>query len=728
DEFSIPGFYKYLVRLVGRHKWLILGLAGLVVVLTAAQLFTASPLYEAQVKLQVDTGLPSIVPYSRELDVGGEFRTTDAYLQTQREILISDSTAGLVIHRMGLTQDPVFNSDPAPGLFLTLASDAKRFVKGLITSPEPDAVVDEEALAVTRLKEGLSVRLIPGTRLVEIDYRFHNGEFAARIANTYADVFAEGNSLEGSDTAQEASDFLRVEVDKAREKLQASEATLINYSKEKSILNIDQNQEIARQRVADIDRDLTSTESKLLELRAEQRVIDTATPEAFPPSLENDATRDLESRLSTLQQTYSSLSAQFGRNWPETARTLNEIEELNNQLKEEKLRAIQRAREDFRISEEHYAMAVSRLRGQRQVADRLAEDLIEYKMLQNEVSSSRTVYEQLVQRYKEAQVTASLRSGNVRIIERAKAPDLASWPKIPQMMMMAAVIGLLFGFGVVLLMESFDDSITSAEDLEKGFGAACLGIIPEFGTSGAKGRLLLPGSGSAMAAGLEAAGHSQAAREAYRFLRTSIRPSDIESVPSTFLFTSALPNEGKTTTSVNTGITLASSGVRTLLVDLDLRNPGIGSLLNGSGGSGLSDFLEGESNLHSLLRSTQTPHLYFLPGGSMLESPPDLLNSKRLDAAFGILQKIFDVIIIDSPPVLPFTDALVLAGKVDEVVLVVKARKTSKDDVKKALSYLQRVDASLAGAVINGGDAGQTRYSQYYGRSQMRLQASGRSS
>lgn len=715
DEITLFGSYEFLRRLLKNRKWLILGTALLVTLATAVQLFTVSPLYQSSATLQIDPDTGIITPFKDLRDSNLEFLTTEEYLQTQRELLHSETLGLRVIKRLDLRNFPAFTEQPDQGVLLEPLAMSVQALRRLIGG-EDESITESRLLE--KLSENLQIKAIPGTRLIEVGFTSPDPELSKTVVNSCTEEFIELTYLIRRDAVLRAKDFMEQRLKEVRVTLQKSEAELIQYAREKNILNIDQDQTITLQRFSELDKELTGVESRLVELQAKQANIRSATVDNFPPRLENDQINKLEERLNMLRQQLARLSGQFGPNWPETVQTRKELNEVHQQLSEERQKAIDEAKNEYSVSLQHYQLSFNRLQRQKVIADRLGEDLVKYNLLEREVQTNRELHEELLQHIKETSVVAAMDAGSVRIVERGRRPERPVWPKKGVYLAGSMLLGLFFGVGAALFLESVDDTLNTPEEAEKLLALDCLGIIPNFGkVLSYSGQKLLPnqanGQQKSLPAGGVADGHPS--WEAYRFLRASLRASHPGELPKATMITSALPGEGKTTTAVNTSVALAESGAKTLLVDLNMRSPAVAEMFRIEGNGGISAFLAGKSNLHSQLSPTSIPNLYVLPAGPPPSNAAELISSDRIEAALGILLQFFDALVVDTPALLTCTDALVLSDKVDEVILVVRGGETSSKAVLKAVEHLRRLDAHLLGTVINAVDARKPEYAYDYG-------------
>jgi len=366
------------------------------------------------------------------------------------------------------------------------------------------------------------------------------------------------------------------------------------------------------------------------------------------------------------------------------------------------------------------------LEQQKALASQQSEKAITYQQLKHDADSNRTLYDSLQEKLKEATVTSGLKSSNVRMEDRALVPVLPAKPNIPRNLLMGILLGLMGGIGLAFILESLDNTVRTPEQVETIAMLPSLGMIPlsleaTTGTRyGATKSTALATAADATRMHVGIITHSRPKSEiaeSYRALRTSILLSAIGHPPKIIMLTSALPQEGKTTTSVNTAIVLAQKGGRVLLVDADMRRPSIHQTLKLRNRVGLSTLLTGSTTFEqSIIQSNFQPNLYILPAGPPPPHPAELLGSSVMKEYLNRWREEFDHVVIDTPPVLSVTDAVLLSVEADAVALVIRSSKTTKDALRRSRDLLAQVNARVLGVVVNAVDLkSPDSYYYYYG-------------
>ncbi|MCP4659698.1 MAG: polysaccharide biosynthesis tyrosine autokinase [bacterium] len=723
DEIAIIWHYA---RLLLRRKWLVLAVAATILALNTIQVFTTTPHFTAIATLQIDPEEPNILPYEAIATLP-TLRASQEYLATQARNLQTRNMARRVAKRLDLAEDPVFNAAVSSGFltdqFYTLLSAIRRPFSRSQAPPAARAEGKPTPSAPRRLPlgkflGGLKVEQLRNTRLLRVSYTLHDSRLAATVLNTTLDEFIEMN-LEGRyEATTKATDFLRRQLTDLKITVEKSEETLITYARDNDIVNLSERETINLQKLVDLSDEVTRVEAELIGLTAQYEAIKDADVDRFPEILKNDAIRHLDSRLSELGRRRAALSEQYGPEWPAVKQVDGEITEVRRQLIAGKQRAIATAKASYEVAVARHRRLTGALSAQRRTVDRLNDDTIQYNILKREVETNKELYEGLLQRLKEAGVAAGLRSSNIRVVDKAVTPHAATSPQKLRSTIRALMVGFVLGIAVAFLVEMLDNTLKSADDVTQYLGLPSLGLIPVlegFNGRGNRQKALTVTQGQTRRP-LLAHGEASHARvwEAYRSLRTSILLSHSGKPPQTILVASALPGEGKTTTVANTATVLAQTGARTLMLDLDMRKPTLAALFGVARQQGMSTFLSGNSDLSSQIRETRFPNLYIVASGPPAPNPAELIGSQRMNTGLQLLEEFFTYIVIDSPPFLEITDALVVSRRADGVLLVAHGGKTPRDAVKKARDRLHYVGAKILGVLLNNVDHRKSHDAYYY--------------
>ncbi len=721
DSLALADYLRILVR----RKWLLIAVTFTVLVFALLQVSTTTPIYSARVTLQIDPEDAKVLPYQEIAQAGVQSRLT-YYVWTQAEIIKTREVARRVVRRLNLGEVPAFIEPIRRGLVLDLFSGVTGALRGLFGNRSAPETVDtspsEEGL-VSRLIGQLSVRALRNTRLIGVSCNSPSPELAAEICNALAEEFIEQHLKSKYDATIRATDFLRKQLDDLKIRVEESEESLIKYAQAKNIVNLNERETINRKRLSDLNDELTRAEAELIVQTARHQAAQSTTAGAFSEALKDERIRELEARIADLEGELASLSDRYGPAWPAVKEASLNLGEVRRQLERAKTQAVAGASSRYRLALERRERLAAAFNQQRQIVDRLNEDSIQYRYLKRDTEANKELYDGLLQRLKEAGVAAGLKSSNIRVADYAVVPGGASSPRKTRSALLGLMCGIVLGIGAVFLAEALDNTIKSSDDVVQQLGLPALGVIPTLTAEGAdRGKHLLRrgARGDRNGAGpILATSGSQALRgrawEAYRSLRTSLLLSHSGTPPQAILVTSALPGEGKTTTVANTALAMAQTGGRTVIVDLDMRKPTLGQTFGAENNGGMSSYLSGNSDLSSQIQKTGLPNLYLLTAGPPAPNPPELLGSPRMAKALELLREYFTYIVIDSPPVLELSDALVLSRQVDGVIVVARGGKTPRQALRKASDQLQALGAQILGVLINDVDVRRSEYGYPYG-------------
>ena len=713
QESALREYFRVLIK----RKWTVIGCLAAIFSVSAIASFKMTPIYEAAAKIAINK--PDSIVNFKESNGGGSDYGDPADMDTEVTILQSDLLALQVIKALNLDKMPEFGGGPGPGTVDALA---------------PDPLQSDSARTTALLgafKGGLRVALRPGTRIVEIHYVSTNPQLAASIVNTLASTYIEQNFKTKFESTMQASDWLSKQLVDLQMKVETSQEKLVKFQKEHEILGTDEKQNIITEKLAELNRELTTAESVRMQKESLYQLVESGNSEevgAIADALESGGAggsgglaplvANFRAKQADLKIQIAELSTQFGPSYPKIAQLNNQLKEIDTQIQQELKKIGDRVRGQYLAAQQQENLLRIEFDKQKQEANKLNEHAIDYTLLKRDVDVNRQLYEGLLEKLKEAGVTAGLRSNNIHIVDAARTPMYPTEPNIPRNLAFAFVLGLTTGIGMAFLLENMDNTVRTTEQAQMISGLPALGMIPMGSKNGldAGGKKLMSISSSREAVELvtQARPQSQMA-ESYRALRTSLLLSNLGTPPKTIMITSARPQEGKTTTSINTAIVLAQKGVRVLLIDADLRRPSVHKTLGMGPRSGLSNVLTGSVTLdHAIARSPILSNLFILPAGTPPPNPAELLASAHMRDLLADLREKYDHIVIDTPPTLSVTDAVVLSQRVDAIILVIRSSKTTKQALRRSRDILTQVNAHITGVLLNAVDLTSPDYYYYY--------------
>ncbi|HYA61763.1 MAG TPA: polysaccharide biosynthesis tyrosine autokinase [Candidatus Sulfotelmatobacter sp.] len=704
------------VRVLIKRKWLVsVSLVTIFSVVAIASL-KMTPIYEASGTIEINKPDASLNFQNSATFSVDYYDPTE--LETELKILQSDLLALQVIRELNLDRHPEFGGRTQPASSLDLA---------------PDPLQADPARASAMLggfKGGLRVQLSQNSRIIEVHYRSSDKQMAANVVNTLMQTYVENNLKARFESTMQASDWLQKQLVDMQMKVETSQEKLVRYQKEHEILGIDEKQNIITAKLDELNKELTSAESERMDKEAFYRLVESGDPDALASTVGNAGAEgsgvqaasvlldSLRSRQAELKIQAADLNTQFGPAYPKLTQLNNQLKEIDSQIQVEMKKVVSKVRGQYMTALQRENMLRDALERQKQQANKLNESAIEYNLLKRDADTYRTLYEGLLQKLKEAGVSAGLKSNNFRIVDTARPPTAPIEPNIPRNLAFALMLGLATGVGLAFLLEGLDNTIRTTEQAQMVSGLAPLGMIPLGSKSMREGassrRLAIASSKEAVELVTQVRPQSQMA-ESYRALRTSLLLSSLGAPPKVIMVTSALPQEGKTTTSINCAVVLAQKGVRVLLIDGDLRRPTIHKTLGMGPRSGLSNVLTGSIKLEqAITRSAILSSLYVLPAGAPPPNPAELLASSNMKDVLVQLREQYDHIVVDTPPSLSVTDAVVLSQRADAVVLVIRSGQTTKQALRRARDILARVNARVVGVLLNAVDLSSPDYYYYY--------------
>jgi len=709
-ESAIGEYLRVLIK----RKWMVLACLVTIFSLVAIASLRMTKVYEAGGTIAInkpDTSLNFQNSATFSLDY---YDPTE--LETEVKILQSDLLALEVIRELNMDRRPEFGGQTATTPSLELA-------------PDPLQVDPARASAMLGgFKGSLRVTLSQNSRIIEVHYRSADPQLAANVVNTLMQTYVEDNRKARFESTMQASDWLQKQLVDLQMKVETSQEKLVRYQKEHEILGIDEKQNIITSKLDELNKVLTAAESERMDKEALYRMVESGDPDAIATTAGGDSgsgsqaasalLATLLSKQADLKIQSADLNTQFGPSYPKLAQLNNQLKEVDSQIQSEMRKVASKVRGQYTTALRREGMLRDALEKQKQEANKLNESAIEYNLLKRDSETYRALYEGILQKLKEASVSAGLKSNNFRIVDGARPPTYPIEPNIPRNLAFALMLGLASGVGLAFLLEGLDNTIRTTEQAQNISGLASLGMIPLGSKSARDGpnskRLVIASSKEAVELVTQVRPQSQMA-ESYRALRTSLLLSNLGAPPKVIMVTSALPQEGKTTTSINCAVVLAQKGVRVLLIDADLRRPSIHKTLGMGPRSGLSNVLTGSTTLEqAITRTAILPNLFVLPAGTPPPNPAELLASSNMRDVLAQLREQYDHIVLDTPPSLSVTDAVVLSPRADAVVLVIRSGKTTKQALRRARDILAQVNAKVVGVLLNAVDLTSPDYYYYY--------------
>ncbi|PWT77833.1 MAG: hypothetical protein C5B58_16215 [Acidobacteria bacterium] len=698
-----PHLYDYLLVL-RKHQWLILSFMLAVVTIVAIATFRMQPVYTATARIEIDRENSNILPFQGP-EAYDFYSDSESYIETQSKILTSETLALQTIRNSGLSARPEFSTPTGPSEAVAIGT--------LANQKRPPELGE--------FLGSLSVKRVPNSRLMDVSFESTDPQLGARIVNAHINNFIEQNFRSRFEATSQASSWLTDQLSELKVKVQKSEDARIAYERQNQIWTLDDKQNIATQRLGDVNRELTQAQSERMKREALFEFAKAGNLDAVPQMQNNSFLNELIRKRNELNAEYNDAVSQYGPNFPRVQRLQAQLKDLDATIEKEKQNILNGLEADYREARQHENLLMRELEDQKAQANAMAEKLVEYNILKREAEANKTLYDGLMNKLKEVGIAESLKSSNIRVVDPAMIPSYPSRPAKARNLALAFLVGLVGGVGLALLREYLDNTVKSPDDVENLARLPSLAVVPHFTGSNGNGKR------RALLQTVAANGHEKRIElvaqhlpksqmsEAFRALRTSILLSQADHPPQVILVTSALPREGKTTAAANLAVTLAQLGDSTVVVDADLRKPGVGRLLNLSNNkyAGLSSYLAGASSLDLVtVPHPAIPNLAAIPTGPLPPNPADLLSSHKLSDAIAELRTKYKFVVIDSPPVMAATDAVIVSVQTDGVLLVVRSGETPKEAFTRTRDLLSSVKCRLLGVVLNAVDSSAPDY--YY--------------
>jgi succinoglycan biosynthesis transport protein ExoP len=544
--------------------------------------------------------------------------------------------------------------------------------------------------------------------LVEIVYSSPDPQYATLAANTLAREYVQQNlDLKLSNTTNTII-WLTEELNKQRQKVEGAERAMAEYREGQNAMSLDDGQNIVVARLNSLNDAVTKAKTSRLQKEAAYRQLgnlkgDSADADSFPLIAQNPTIQEIKQQLASLNSEKAKLSQRYGANHPAMETITRQIESASARLRSETAKVLESIANDYRAALAEERNLAGSLEDQKKQAVDLNRKSITYSILQREAESERQVYNALLQQEKELRVVSNSRANNVQVMDDAEVPGGPYTPNHGRDWLMAIVLGLALGVGLAYSVEYLDDTVKLPDDVTRRLKLPLLGLVPAV----AGGKLPVLTSPVPHDFG-----------EAFRSLRTSLVFTNGSPGNRTIAVTSTQPLEGKTTTACNLAIALALGGARVMLIDADMRRPGLHRTMELPNEVGLSHILTGQARVREAVQRTSESNLFVMSAGHVPPNPSELLHSERMKQLIANLEAgPFDWIIMDTPPVLAVTDAVILAPYMSGLVFVIGAEMTRRAHAERAIQTIQGGKPNIIGAVLNRVDLNRNKYyySRYYG-------------
>ena len=745
-------------RAIRKRLWLVLGVVALITMLAVVYVARKPDVYEAQARVQVNLEDTALVNNPRPL-----YGPSDdpIYFNTQLQILVSPGLMRRVVRTLDLEHNPEFFKG-SPGQRTSTWQTILRMA-GLGSKPPDTTAKPQEQLPLTTSVASATARedlneakrlepyvntILAGlkvdpvketrgyykeTRLIDIRFTHLYPDVAQKVVNAIADTYVFSNLEKRTEANSTTGDFLQKRIAELQQQIRTAEERLVNYAKNNQIISLDPNQNTVVDRLAGLNRQLLEAEN---DRKTAEAAFNAAKAPNAASALADDGTKqtsEIEAKIIELRQKRALLLVDATEEAPEVKEVDEQVTELDKQLKDFRSRKSNTLLTNLNTRYQQTLEREQSLRRafEQQRAQTLSQNeaAINYRIIQQEIETNKSLLNGLLQGAKENDVVMAGKPNNISIVDYALTPDSPVGPNRARTIIAAFFLSIGLGVGMALFFEYLDDTVHSTEEVERLLHLPALAVIPSVGN--AARRRVLSGTTALQKQNGNGNGNSELLinvdgrsplAEAYRHLRTSVLLSTAGRAPRSLLVTSSLPGEGKTTTAVNTAISLAQTGASVVIIDADMRRPRLQTIFGVDRQEGLSSILSSdvsEGEMLGMVRHDEASGLNVLTSGPIPPNPAELLGSDQMRRLVATLQANFTHVVVDSPPISSFTDGVLISTMVDGVLLVVHGGKSSRHIVRRSKQLLSDVGAKIFGVVLNNVNLQSHDYyyyQSYYGQ------------
>lgn len=669
----------------------------------------ATPIYEGTVQIIIER------VESDNLSGGTRNQQKDPeFEKTQYQLIRSHAVSRRVV---GLLTEPAVSAEVkgSGGSWKIVAfiKEVVGLLKGQVVQDENDAKAEENPAAWTetdrlaaKLTKNVQVRPVQGSQITAISYYSPNPEFAAQAANMYVKGYLEETLDMKLDATRRNLGWMTQKAEAERTNMQASEKRLQEFMVANNLVSIEDRATILPEQFAQLGRDLVQAETrakeqKLLYDKVKGVAGNLDAADSVLSTSESPTLDILRAQILRAEQNNIELASKYGEKHPLMLKAIADLNILKDRRREEITRITNKVGNQYELARSNENSIRAQLNMTKAEALGLNEKYLQYSALKRELETNRELYNTLLGRIKDKSITGETRPVNIWVVENAKIPSAPVRPTFTLNMILGLVVALCCGVGGAFLSERLDNRIKSPDNLDEILGVPTLGSVTIKRHAAAMNEIVRTSPRSEFA-------------ESYNALRTTLLLSSANTPPKRVLITSAIAGEGKSTTAVNLALAMAKTGSKVLLIDGDLRKANLHKIFKLSNKTGLSNYLAGAVDEHSVLNKGAHVNMTVITAGPTPPNPYELLNSGRLALLLDNLKQEFDMVICDSPPVLSVSDPRVLSKYFDGVVLVTRADLTTYQMAQKCIRMLQHINARILGTFVNGIHAREQEYYRYY--------------
>ena len=738
------GFREYW-KMLQKHRRLVLTGSALVFLLGMWWTLSKTPLFTATALLKIEPRTPIVMQAEDRVVQTREESGPYDYYKTQFILLKSRPLAARVITDLQLVDTPVFRDDNktrvlqqwASSFFVNSELLFSRFLSvlpsSLVTTPaspvQREYTFGIHPRFIAHYLSLLEVKPVEGTRLVEVQFTSPDPVLSQKVANTHASAFIQTTLETRFDLTKEARDFLEKKLAELRTKVQNAEVALNSFRQTRGVVSLEGNENIVIERMIDVNRRLTDATAKRIEMESLLRMTEKKEVRELAQIIDNPLIQQLKATLATQEGEQARLATLYTAVHPRSVEQRLQINHTRRRLDGEVTAVVRKIASDYAAAQVRETTLQQEAQRQQYAALKFKQLGADYAFLKEDADSSRALYERVLKRLHETSIASEGAVSNIEVSELADIPLKPSSPKIGRDLMLFGFASVLFGMGLAFFRNYSDSTVGTPEDVWRIASSPTLGMVPSQRAVSEWSLAASPVSKfSALRWLKHLVGNSDGTSshelvtshhplslltECYRNICARLLYSSDERSPQVILVTSAHPGDGKTVTTLNVALTLAQSGRKVVVVDADVRRGRCHTVLHKDSHPGLTTVLVGDIPLPHALQTTSVPGLSFLACGFTYPASPFFLGSPQMQDLVETLREQFEFVLIDSPPAIVVSDAIVLARLCDGVLMVIHGQNTSEESARRLVMELELVKAPILGVVLNGVDFSSAEYAEY---------------
>jgi len=698
DIKSETGFtinFAHIWAAVYRSRFIAAGILIGCLAIGIAVTFLTTPIYRAQTTIQIDQEAAKVLG-TEQTDSSASIQDAERFLETQIGVMQSRSVALSVVRDLRLTADDRF----------LLAMDVDPQLAADSELPLAEARQD---LVLKTLAENLTVSLPRVSRLAAISFDSPDAELSARIANAFAENFIRNNLQRKFEASAYAREFLSDQLKQAQERLEESERAAVNFARETGIIDAskgisrggeDSAQSLTTSTLVQLNQAHAEALAKRAQAERKWQAVSAAPVLSLPEVITNPAVQQLSVMRADLQARVEEEAQRRTAEHPAVRQLQQRLQEIESQ----QMTVARRIRDSVKTERDIATSQEAAIK--RQVEEFKGSTLteqtqaVQLSILRREANTSRQQYEALLQRFNQLNAEAGVQSNNVSVVDKAAVPPEPTWPKLPLNLALALFLGIGLSAATILAREQLFAKLISPDDIKDRLGLPVLGAIPLWRSDKSLIELL--------------ADPKSDVSEAYNSVRSALSLSSGSGLPRSIAFVSTQASEGKSSACLATALSVSKLKKNCVMVDLDLRRPNLHRLLSMSNNVGASNVLAGETEVTAAVQPTKFPGLSIITGGPVPPNPAELLTDDNITGLLQELAKIYDVIFVDSAPILALADAISVNNNCEATVYIVEAGRNSPNAVIRAISRLQESRSKIVGVILSRFDAGRMGYGYDY--------------